>query len=130
MKHTERGEQKQLSRVQQGYSFTGLIYPKWCLTPLKAHILPLHLKPQLDFPLKKTSQNKSGASPRVCMQKKKAQDEVEKEQEEEDVGLSPSHACVSVLVCWGRVSPFHPPNQPPSSSTQPCLDNAEPRRLT
>lgn len=66
------------------------------------------------------------------MQKKKAQDEVQKEEEEEeeDVGLSPSHACVSVLVCWGRVSPFHPANQPPSSSTQPCLNSAEPRRLT
>ncbi len=54
----------------------------------------------------------------------------EGEEEEEDVGLSPSHARVSVLVCWGRVSPLHPPNQLPTSSARPCLHGAEPRRLT
>lgn len=49
MKHTERGVLEKPSQVQQGYSFTGLIYPEWCLTPLKAHILPLHLNPHWIF---------------------------------------------------------------------------------
>lgn len=53
MKRAERGELKHLSRVQQGYSFTGLICPEWCLTPLKAHILALHLNPSWIFRSKK-----------------------------------------------------------------------------
>lgn len=76
------------------------------------------LKPQLDFPLKKTSQNKSGASLGEGMErekKKKTEDEMGKKEKREDVSLSPSHAYVCVLVCWSRVSPFHPPtNQPPT----------------
>lgn len=64
------------------------------------------LKPQLDFPLKKTSQNKSGAALGVGMEREKMEDEVRKE--EQDVGLSPSHAC---LLFAGAEAPPTPPAQ-------------------
>lgn len=70
------------------------------------------LKPQLDFPLKKTSQNKSGAALGVGIEREKMEDEVQKE--EQDVGLSPSHAC---LLFAGAEAPPPLPNFP----TQPCL---------
>lgn len=77
------------------------------------------LKPQLDFPLKKTSQNKSGASLRVGMERKK-EDEVGKEEQEEDVGLSPSHARVSCSCLLGQSLPVSP-----SSSTPHLLHPAQ-----
>lgn len=125
MKHTERGELKKLSQVHQRYSFTGLIYPEWCLTPLKAHILPLHLNPSWIF-RSRTHLRISQVPPLGWGWRGKKQ-RMKRGKEEEDVGLSPSHAYVSVLVCWGTVSPFHPPNQTPPSlhPTMPVQSQAQ-----
>lgn len=131
MKQAERGELKHLSWLHAGCGFTGLICPEWFLTPLKAHILPMHLNPSWIFRWKKkTSPNKSGVSLRVEMKKKEKEgtgwsaERAGGRKEEEDVGSSPSHACVSVLVCRGTDSVFHPPNQAPPPPEQSRVQEA------
>lgn len=108
-----------LQSAAGGYSFTGLICPEWCLTPLKAHILPMHLNLGWIF----------------CSTRRPTISQVPPSgggggdgEEEKKGGWGEKRrtwVCLRrlrlslVLVCSCNVSPFHPHNQPPTSSTPP-----------
>lgn len=84
-----------LQSAAGGYSFTGLICPEWCLTPLKAHILPMHLNLGWIFcstrrpTISQVPPSGGGGGDGEEEKKRRMR------REEEDLGLPPSPAFVS-----------------------------------
>lgn len=102
MKHAERGELEKHSRVQQGCSFTGLIYPEWCLTSLKAHILPLHLN--LSWIFRSTRRLRISQVPPSGWGWRGEKNAGWSGEKRKNVGLS-NHMLVSLLLFAGAESP-------------------------